>query len=72
MWNQSNLEKSAVLKTTMGGAFNFTGFNKLEKNSFNFNNILAKTVSFILEFNSTNSLHLTPTWKLSDFIKNLS
>ena len=68
MWNQSNLEKSAVLKTTMGGAFNFTGFNKLEKNSFN----LAKTVSFILEFNSTNSLHLTPTWKPSDFIKNLS
>ena len=37
----------------MGGAFSFNGCNKLEKNSFN--NILAIKISFVFEFNSTNS-----------------
>ena len=37
----------------MGGAFNFNGCKKLEKNSFN--NILAMKISFVFEFNSTNS-----------------
>ena len=37
----------------MGGAFNFNGCKKLEKNSFN--NILAIKISFEFEFDSTNS-----------------
>ena len=45
--------KILPLERTMGGPFNFNGCNKLEKNSFN--NILAMSVSFVIEFNSTNS-----------------
>ena len=45
--------KILPLERTMGGPFNFSGCNKLEKNSFN--NILAMSVSFVIEFNSTNS-----------------
>ena len=36
-----------------GGDFNFNGCNKLEKKSFNY--VLAMKISFVLEFNSTNS-----------------
>ena len=45
--------KTWPLERTMGGAFNFNGCKKLEKNSFN--NILAMKISFVFEFNSTNS-----------------
>ena len=37
----------------MEGAFNFNGCKKLEKNSFN--NILTMKISFVFEFNGTNS-----------------
>ena len=36
-----------------GGNFNFDGCNKFEKKSFNY--VLAMKISFVLEFNSTNS-----------------
>ena len=36
-----------------GGNFNFDGCSKLEKKSFNY--VLAMKISFVLEFNSTNS-----------------
>ena len=42
-----------ALEKTKQGAFNFTGCNKLEKNSFY--NILAVKISVVFEFNSTNS-----------------
>ena len=49
MRNESKLEK-LELESTMQGAFNFNGCNKLEKNSSN--NILAMKVSAVLKFNS--------------------
>ena len=42
--------KKLELESTMQGAFNFNGCNKLEKNSSN--NILAMKVSAVLKFNS--------------------
>ena len=37
----------------MRGDFNFNGYNKLEKNSFN--NILAMKISIVFDLNSTDS-----------------
>ena len=50
MRNQSLILKKLSLKSTMWGAFNFNGRNKLEKNSFN--NILAMKISVVFKFNS--------------------